>query len=429
MTSRSVYNLFLCLITTVSCGTYFNIESVQAYKQHENHLNKQEILDSLHLRLIAIANRSNIAGFGVALINKDEVLFQNAYGLANKELKIPFTKNTVMPIASISKTLAGVSIMKAIELGTLCLDDRINDYLEFEVKNPHHPNVDILVRHLATHTSSLNYTEWYEHSYIMTEKAPSYYLEYKGRERKEWKKKIERYNANIDMPMDSFIKAIYTSEGKWYNPKNYLKETPGSKFVYCNENAALASIVIERATGLGYKEFVQKYIVEPLAMDRSSWSLSNYAVEEKGKLYEDGRPIPDYHLITYPDGGFVTSLTDFTNYFHNILRGHFGESNILSASSYEVMTNIQYSEKENKSGIFWEIGSDTMGHSGGDPGVSTFAFFDEESSYGYIILFKDGFSQALINTMIEVRKATAFLSVIDKQTSEASLQIAPKTKG
>lgn len=75
------------------------------------------------------------------------------------------------------------------------------------------------------------------------------------------------------------------------------------------------------------------------------------------------------------------------------------------------MTNLQLSTGNQGVGIFGEIDYDRMGHSGGDPGVITFAFFDQQSSYGYILLFKNGFNRAMINTLIEVKRATAHLIV------------------
>jgi len=416
--------LFLVIIVMnsllSSCGTYFEIKSIDRYKEEmsaktNDSFTSKQVLDTLDMKLTGIAKESGSIGFGVALLNKDEVLFQKGYGLANIELKIPFTEQTVMPIASITKTLAGVSIMKAVELGKLSLDDPINNYLDFNIQNPNHPNKDILIRHLATHTSSLNYTKWYEHSYILAEKAPEYYLKYKGKLRKEWKKRTERYNANVDMAMDEFVKSIYSKGGRWYAEDNYLKEAPGTKFLYCNENAALAALVLEKATGIPYKDFVKQYITTPLDMNQSSWALANYSVEEKGKLYEDGNPIPDYHLITYPDGGFITSLSDFTTYFHNIIKGHYGESNILTPESYKTMTRVHFSDKDQGTGVFWEIANGMIGHNGGDPGVNTFAFFEDESSYGYILFFKDGFSMSLINTMIELRKVTAQLILMEDE--------------
>ena len=63
---------------------------------------------------------------------------------------------TIHVIASISKTFVGIAIMKLVESGKLKLDDPINDYLPFEIRSPHYPEVDITIRHLVTHTSSLN---------------------------------------------------------------------------------------------------------------------------------------------------------------------------------------------------------------------------------------------------------------------------------
>ena len=65
-------------------------------------------------------------------------------------------------IASVSKTLIGVSIMKLVEEDRLSLDDEANRFLPFDIVNPHFPASPILIRHLATHTSSILDDENYD---------------------------------------------------------------------------------------------------------------------------------------------------------------------------------------------------------------------------------------------------------------------------
>lgn len=70
-----------------------------------------------------------------------------------------------MNIGSISKTITAVAIMQLWEKELIRLDSDINNYLDFEVSNPHHPDDSITVFQLLTHTSSIQDGESYSHSY------------------------------------------------------------------------------------------------------------------------------------------------------------------------------------------------------------------------------------------------------------------------
>jgi CubicO group peptidase (beta-lactamase class C family) len=95
------------------------------------------------------------AGFAVTIVNKDKVLYQNAFGQADVAKNTPYTNQTLQPIASISKTFIAVALMKAVEQGLFTLETPINDILPFKIKNPNLPNSVIRIKHLATHTSGI----------------------------------------------------------------------------------------------------------------------------------------------------------------------------------------------------------------------------------------------------------------------------------
>ena len=104
----------------------------------------QNVGDSITLKLNKISINSNLVGFAVAIVNKDSIVYAKGFGYANLEAKTPYTINTIQPIASISKTLLGVALMKAQEMGKLNLNDNINDYLPFKIYNPNFKSNDAL---------------------------------------------------------------------------------------------------------------------------------------------------------------------------------------------------------------------------------------------------------------------------------------------
>lgn len=346
----------------------------------------QNAKDSITSELSVLVGDSAIVGFAAAIIDQDRILYAKGFGFADVDNQIPYTIQTVQPIASISKTLIGISLLKAQELYMLDLDDDINNYLPFKIVNPHCPESKITIRHLANHSSSIRDTKHYEKSYVFKTRIPKLHKEFPfGMQRWIARRIIKEYNSNREIPLTEFLANIYVPGGKWYSKKSYGKEPPGKVISYSNTGAAIASLVIEHASGMTFIDFIASYILKPLGMQHSGWHLEDFDIQDKSKLYPFYLRIPEYELITLADGGFITSVEDFSKYLAAVMRGYRGEDNILTAESYRRML------KENilrDHGVFWnvqEYGNEKyIGHTGGDPGVNTFAFFDIITNLGYI---------------------------------------------
>jgi CubicO group peptidase (beta-lactamase class C family) len=343
--------------------------------------NEKFLTDSLTKELTELSNKNSIVGFSVAIVNQDSILYAKGFGYSNKDKKKLYTKNTVQPIASISKTLAGVALMKAQEMGKLNLDDDINDYLPFKIINPYFSNSKITIRNLATHSSSLKDSRSYSKTMIFSsnfcelpKKAKKYFSS-------NWCRKCDE---NKEIPLIDFLKNIYSPNGIWYKKNNFSKENIGTEYNYCNNNASITAYIIEKATGIKYNDFVQEQILEPLKMNNSNWLFDSVQSKHKSTLYGNKVPLPEFKEIGYPDGSFVTNVVDFGNYLSTIISGYSGKNNILSSESYKEMMTQQI-DKKFVSGIFWEIYSKSIGHSGENAGHSTYAYFDKENLIGYIL--------------------------------------------
>ena len=119
------------------------------------HLNGQNNKEKLTVELSDVFKNSNLTGFAVAVVNADSILYQESFGLENIQTKTPFSLNRRFYVASISKTFIGIGLMKLVEGGNLELSTPINSILPFQVVNPYHKNQEIIVEHLARHTSSI----------------------------------------------------------------------------------------------------------------------------------------------------------------------------------------------------------------------------------------------------------------------------------
>jgi CubicO group peptidase (beta-lactamase class C family) len=359
----------------------------------------QNVGDSITLKLNEISINSSLVGFAVAIVNKDSIVYAKGFGYANLEAKTPYTINTIQPIASISKTLLGVALMKAQEMGKLNLNDNINDYLPFKIYNPNFPNEKITIQQLANHTSSIIDGNQYDRAYVFKDQIPPFYNNLPDETKQELKEAVDLFNRNEWMPLSDFIENQYSQNGIWYSKENFSTNLPGRTYKYSNMGANIAAYIIDVVSGESYIEFVQKHILDPLQMTKSGWPSKNYQPSNVSTLYWYGYPTPVYEQITYGDAGFMSSITDFSKFLITMIQGYNGEDNILEATSYKVMMKDPMSD-DFKKGIFWSIDSEKIGHSGNDPGVISHAYFLRENGNGIIIFVNTSETE---NAMSEVR--------------------------
>lgn len=328
----------------------------------------------------ALQAQSHIPGFCVAVFDANGISYEGGFGFADVAAKRPYTPQTVQPIGSISKTLIGASLMQGVERGWFTLDQDINDILPFPVRNPNFPDRPITLRQLATHTSGIVDREAiYEAAYV------------KG--------------DHNDLRIADFVKAYFTPSGKTYDRRNFAKTVPGAAFAYSNIGATLAAYAIEVKAGESYADFTRKTFLEPLGMSHSGWT-DQTSGPDRATLYDEKlRPYPVYSLTTYPDGGLRTSCDDLARFVAAVIKGREGQAGPLSAASVATMLQPQFtadrtpanlSPKEPNQGLFWQYRREgTVGHFGGDPGVSTFMSIDPKTNVGRIMLANVGGEPAL----------------------------------
>ena len=318
--------------------------------------------DAIDRSIEAHLEKAGLVGAGAAIIIDRKLVWSRGYGYADKQAGVPFTPDTAMNIASISKTFTGVALMQAVQEGKLSLDQDINTYLPFKVANPSFPNEPITLRQLATHTSGI------------TDRWAVYQGAY-------------HWGGEATRPLDEFLKAYLVPGGKDYSSENFLSSKPGMHREYSNIGAGLAGYIVELAVGEKLNLYTQRRIFKPLHMQNSGWRLSDIAPGNHSTLYvgQEGFsvPIQHYSLVTYPDGGVRTSVADLSRFFIGLLAGgQYEGTRILEESSTAEMLRFQYTGSnkpdnvilsEKNSGIFWSTKFDTtlIGHGGSDPGVRT----------------------------------------------------------
>lgn len=194
-----------------------------------------------------------MAGIQVAFISNGELSWVGSYGMKNDSTKEKVNDSTLFMIASCSKPVTALGLMKLYDSEVISLDDDINKYLPFKVVNPNFPEKAITIRMILTHTSSLSDN---------TDLLNSLYTFHSG--------------GDSPISLEQFIRGYFLPEGTYYNrEKNFSSVAPGTSKSYCNAGYALAGYLIECITRKTFSNYVQQEIFKPLNMDESYWYLKD----------------------------------------------------------------------------------------------------------------------------------------------------------
>ena len=177
-------------------------------------------------------NKRQIPGLALVVIRDGKVIKMKGYGFANLEHDVPVKPDTVFELASVTKQFTAAAVMLLVEEGKVKVEDPISQYLP---NAPEHWK-DIAVRHLLTHTSGLPNLE------------NGFQALGKGGARLNYTT-TQLYNAAKNDPM-SFA--------------------PGERWQYSDVGYFLLGMIIEKASGQPYRNFLASRFFEPLGMASSS---------------------------------------------------------------------------------------------------------------------------------------------------------------
>ncbi len=188
--------------------------------------------------LQTIAEENHVVGMKVLGYREGEVRYIYNYGYADLNRKIKVNDDTIFFVASVSKIITGIAIMKLIEEGKInSIEDDINKYLGYSVRNPKFPDMPITIRHLMTHTSGIS------------DEGVSY-------------KFMKESRSQNPPPM----KELFTPGGRYYNRAIWLNASPGAAFEYSNFATVLAGAIVGKVSGKRFDQFINLEILEPLGM-------------------------------------------------------------------------------------------------------------------------------------------------------------------
>jgi CubicO group peptidase (beta-lactamase class C family) len=250
----------------------------------------------------------------VLVARGDDIILRQGYGVADEASGSPFSPDTVIGIASISKQFAASAIMRLVDAGLVSLDQTLGSLLQ-DIPDD---KAGITVHQLLTHTSGLR----------------SDHME----------------NDLEPLTRDEALDRILNTP---------LISNPGEQYSYSNSGYTLLAAIIEEVSGEDYHQFLADQFFLPLRMNNTGkWDEPRFVGRPVATGYMNGESsgplnqLPGPYWTVTGNGDIVSTVDDMLTWYRALSAGE-----VLSPSATESMFTSYPTEdgSEIEYGYGWEI--------------------------------------------------------------------------
>ena len=251
-----------------------------------------EVIDEIVWELM---EKYEIPGGAIAVVKDGRLALAKGYGLAdveNEELVLP---DSLFRIASISKPITAVAILKLVEDGELALDDRafeILDQYQATEGDALDPRIyDVTLLHLLQHSGGWDRDKTFDPMFIST-----------------------RVEHELGVPKPVSCEDVIRF--MWAQPLDFA---PGTQYAYSNFGYCVLGRIVEKETGQSYEEYVKEQVLEPVGITRPRIGGTLLSESAEGEVRYYGVPdqtlaysvVPDTaERVPWPYGGFHVRTMD-----------------------------------------------------------------------------------------------------------------------
>ena len=312
----------------------------------------------------------DIPSLTVAFTDRQGELWSSAYGQSNVWARTPASTNTVYLIGSTFKAQSTVALLQQMERGAFSLDDPVSDHLGGMLIRGEDFEQPVTFRHLLTHTSGMP-VAFGPHS-VWGDTAP--------------------------LPLEEYLADSLRVDWR-----------PLQRVVYSNMAYSLVGHLVERFSGIPYKEYIQEHIWGPLGMTSTAFEPPPEMAERLAVPYvpdpESGRNEPTARLKAnvWPAGIVYGTVHDQVSWVRfNLGDGSWRGERMLEPATLDEMHTLQFEQfagtpmgggwgYENPGyGLTWWVserdGERFFAHSGSVPGYTAFASGNRTRGFGVAFL-------------------------------------------
>lgn len=388
---KSIYALLSVLVFITCCtgqnapNTYSKDVEAQI-KQVENNLAGRVKIEGEQWNIRDRMDYYKFYGVSIAVIQDYKVVWAKGYGWADIAEKRPVTENTLFQVASVSKSINSMGVLKLAQDKKLDLHTDINEYLT-SWKFPYDAvsnGKKITPLHLLTHTGGVSGS------------APGYVV------------------------LDTIPTLVQTLTGE-AAPSRYVYSTveparsiaePDKSFQYSNNGIGITQLMVSDITQKPYEQYIAETVFQPLGMAHSCYSVDSIKSQHQdvATAYLNGMEIPGKIAIipNFAAGGLCITPTDLAKFIIEVQLSYQGKSNkVLSREMVELMLTPCLDSTVGAGVFLKEVNPGPphqmvkyFEHSGSGPGFNSQYYGSMEGGNGVVVFVNSGSSNELIQEIV-----------------------------
>lgn len=269
LTILALYLVLAIIPFTFNYNGYIKTESMDA------------LIESLETETPNLLEKYKIPGAAISILENGRVKWIGTFGSANTEDGVKVSKDTVFQVASISKSVTALGIMKLVEQEKINLDDPIENYItRWKIPESMYDKNEVTIRRLLSHTSGLSVGGGYP-----------------------------GYESSNQLPT---LEESLSGIGGGSRPVELVNE-PGIQYRYSGGGYNLLQLLIEEVTGEDFATFMKEEVLIPLGMSNSSFLWDEKLRTNTAKAYDVNLEIlPNYLFIEKAAAGLYTTIGDMS---------------------------------------------------------------------------------------------------------------------
>jgi CubicO group peptidase (beta-lactamase class C family) len=288
----------------------------------------------------AYMRRRHVPGISLAITTDERLVFAKGYGYADRQGQEPVTPNHRFRIASISKSVTAVAILRHVQEGDLTLDQRVfgsDGILGTTYGTPTHRGeweTVLTVGHLLQHTSGWGF-----------EYDPAF--------------------SRSGVDRGELISLIVDTHG--------ITHEPGTRYTYSNFGYVILEAILERLADTDYESHVTESVLAPCGVDGMTIGARTRDGRQSNEVVYHSRDGSDPYGVPLKRGaaafGWIASPVDLLRFVVHV-DGFRAKADVLSSAMETELydregVNLEYGEG-------WMLRNDWCGHNGTLPGSISF---------------------------------------------------------
>ncbi|MBN1687112.1 MAG: beta-lactamase family protein [Spirochaetales bacterium] len=332
-TRRTIIVILLMMIVSspfISCS------------DHCARIDSSDPFAGVRCRVEELMDEKEIASFQVAVARDGQIIYEEAFGWADVQRRIPTTTSTMHLVASIAKPFTSTALMILAERGEIGLHDPVNKYLGGSQLIAYRGDAsEATIARLLLHTTGLPY---------------GYYI------------------AGPEVPQENI-----RSDKDLIDLAGVLVSAPGARYQYTNIGYGLFEEIVRGVTGENTKEFISREIIAPLGMTHTRFFKGAVPADSIATQNVDGGVLP----FAYDAQGYTalySTAGDLVRFGMFHIKAHLADQKpIVSDSGIDLLwTYRESAESISTRRLGWDVQHDygymTIQHGGGGPGIHNWLY-------------------------------------------------------